>query len=110
MRQRIPIFSLDDPQIANYRDVKDRELAVMSNDLFMVESEQLVGAGCWRARLGVESVLVTAKLADEIAAGAGGHSSLCRGGRSGESNHRVQVSLRHDGDRATRTIADAWPT
>ncbi|CAN5690446.1 RNA methyltransferase [soil metagenome] len=66
MGRRIPISSLADLQIANYRDVKDRELAVMSNDLFMVESEQLVRR-LLASSFEVESVLVTEKHADEIA-------------------------------------------
>lgn len=66
MRSAIHIFSIDDPRIANYRDVKDRELAVMSNDLFMVESEQLVRR-VLASSFDVESVLATEKRADEIA-------------------------------------------
>ncbi|MBC8108636.1 MAG: RNA methyltransferase [Anaerolineae bacterium] len=67
MKRGIAISSIDDPRIANYRDVKDRELAVMSNDLFMVESEQLVRR-LLASSFEVESVLVTEKRAAEIAA------------------------------------------
>jgi tRNA G18 (ribose-2'-O)-methylase SpoU len=66
MGRQFAITSLDDPRISHYRDVKDRELAVMSNDLFMVESEQLVRR-LLASSFEVESVLVTEKRADEIA-------------------------------------------
>lgn len=59
------ISSLDDPRIDNYRDLKDRELAVMTNDLFMVESEQLVRR-LLASKFEVESLLVTERRADEI--------------------------------------------
>jgi len=63
---RIPISTIQDQRISPYRDVKDRELAAMSNDLFMVESEQLVRR-LLASSFEVDSVLVTEKRAAEIA-------------------------------------------
>ena len=60
------IPNLDDPRIAHYRDLKDRELAVMSDDLFMVESEQLVRR-LLASAFAVHSILVTEKRAAAIA-------------------------------------------
>jgi tRNA G18 (ribose-2'-O)-methylase SpoU len=61
----IPVDTLDDPRIAPYRNVKDRDLAAAGNR-FLAESEavvrRLLGSG-----LAVESVLLAQRRQEEIA-------------------------------------------
>jgi tRNA G18 (ribose-2'-O)-methylase SpoU len=61
----IPVDSLDDPRVAHYRNLKDRELA-RDGDRFIAEGEQVV-----RRLLGsdypAESLLLARRRADEIA-------------------------------------------
>lgn len=62
----ILINSLDDPRLAVYRDLKDRELA-RQGQFFIAESE-LVVRRLLASRLAVESLLVTQQRADEMLA------------------------------------------
>lgn len=62
----ILINSLDDPRLAVYRDLKDRELA-RQGQFFIAESE-LVVRRLLASRFAVESLLVTQQRADEMLA------------------------------------------
>lgn len=60
-----PVDSLDDPRVAHYRNLKDRELAT-EGDRFIAEGEHLVRR-LLASDFPVDSVLVARRMADEIA-------------------------------------------
>jgi tRNA G18 (ribose-2'-O)-methylase SpoU len=62
---RIPVPSLDDPRLAPYRNLKDRELA-REGDRFIAEGEHVVRR-LLESHFHVESILLTGRRADEVA-------------------------------------------
>src|SRR4051794_17053218 len=62
---RIPVPSLDDPRLAPYRNLKDRELA-REGDRFIAEGEHVVRR-LLESDFHVESILLTGRRADEVA-------------------------------------------
>ena len=61
----LPVASLDDPRIASYRNVKDRELSRLAGR-FLVEGELIVRR-LLASGFAVESVLVTKRRASGVA-------------------------------------------
>src|SRR3954467_9516628 len=59
------ILAFDDPRLAPYRAMKDRDLATMPGGLFIAEGEQVVRR-LLSSGLRVHSVLVAERHADEI--------------------------------------------
>lgn len=62
----IPIASLDDPRIAVFRNLKDKELAASADDLFIAEGETLVQR-LLASPFPIHSILVTEKRAADLA-------------------------------------------
>ena len=87
-----PIASLDDPRVAAYRNLKDRDVAA-EGDRFIAEGEHVVRR-MLASDFPVESLLLAERRVAEIGGfGAGGGADICGAGRVAGRHCGVQVSL-----------------